>query len=63
MEKSKYSHVRYLPYASLVAINIHKDTTVIGVFIGKPILFKIKSKLVAENFIHYFNLLWKQAKK
>ncbi|MDP3727826.1 MAG: helix-turn-helix domain-containing protein [bacterium] len=63
MKKSRFSNLRYLPYASLVAINVHKNTTIIGVFIGKPILFKIKSQLVADNFIHYFKLLWKQAKK
>ena len=63
MEKSKCSQLRYLPYASLVAINVHKDITVIGIFVGKPILFKIKSQVVSENFVHYFKLLWKQAKK
>ena len=60
MEKSKFCRLRYLPYASLVAINIHNETTIIGVFIGDPILFKISSKEVAHNFIQYFKLLWKQ---
>lgn len=63
LEKSKHSVLRYLPYSSLVSINIHKDVTVIGVFVGNPILIKIKSKAVADNFIHYFKLLWKLGKK
>ncbi len=62
MQKSKLCKLRYLPYSSLVAINIHKDVTVIGVFVGSPILIKIKSQAVADNFIHYFKLLWKLAK-
>ncbi|MAG60451.1 hypothetical protein CL619_01565 [archaeon] len=63
MNKSKFCNLKYLPYSSLVAINIHKDVTVIGVFVGNPILIKIKSKAVADNFIHYFKLLWDLAKK
>ncbi len=62
MEESKLTKLRYLPYASLVAINVHKDTSIIGIFVGSPILLKIKSKVVAENFIHYFKLLWKLGK-
>lgn len=64
MEKSKFSNLRYLPYSSLVAINIHKETVIIGVFVaGNPILFKISSKEVADTFKEYFQLLWKLAKK
>lgn len=62
MEESKCTKLRYIPYASLVAINVHNDVTIIGIFVGKPILFKIKSKAVADNFIHYFKLLWKLGK-
>lgn len=62
-EKSKFCRIRYLPHSSLVSINVYKDITIIGVFVGRPILFKIKSKIVAENFIKYFKLLWKQGRK
>jgi len=63
LRKSKLSNVRYLPYASLVAINIHKKTTIIGVFVAKqPILFKISSKEVADTFKEYFKILWNQAR-
>ncbi|MFH1510580.1 MAG: helix-turn-helix domain-containing protein [Candidatus Woesearchaeota archaeon] len=61
-EISRYCRIRYLPYASEVAINVYKDVTIIGVFVNEPILFKIKSTSVAENFIHYFKLLWKEGK-
>jgi predicted transcriptional regulator len=63
MEKSKFCNLKYLPYSSLVSINVHKETSIIGVFVGgNPILFKISSKEVADTFKEYFELLWKQAK-
>ncbi len=62
-EKSEYCRIRYLPYSSLVSINVYKDITLIGVFIGQPIIFKIKSEAIAKNFIHYFKILWELAKK
>ncbi len=58
-EQSTLCRIRYLPYASLVAINVYKDVTIIGVFVGNPVLFKLKSRAVAENFIRYFEMLWK----
>lgn len=61
LDTSQYAHLRYLPNASHVAINMHKDTTIIGIFIGSPILIKIKSQQVADSFINYFKLLWEQA--
>lgn len=60
-EKSKFCRVRYLPYSSLVSINVYKNITLIGIFVGQPIIFKIKSRVIAENFIHYFKILWKLA--
>jgi len=64
MKKSRFCNLRYLPYASLVSINIHKETSIIGVFVaGRPILFKISSKEVANTFIEYFKLLWRIAKR
>ncbi len=63
MDDSKFTQLRYLPYSSLVAINIHKNITMVGVYVGSPILIKITSQAVADNFIHYFKLLWKQGKK
>jgi len=61
-ENSTFCRVRYLPYASLVAINVYKEVTIIGVFVGNPVLFKIKSRAVADNFKQYFEVLWKLAR-
>ncbi len=63
LENSQNTKIRYLQDASHVAINLHKDVTVIGIFIGSPILIKIKSKEVTNNFIKHFKLLWEQAKE
>jgi len=64
LQKSKLSKVKYLPYASLVSINIYRETTIIGVFVAKnPILFKITSKEIADTFKEYFKILWNQSKK
>ena len=63
MKKSKYSFLRHIPYASLVSINIYNDITIIGVFLSRPILFKIKSKEVADTFMKYFHMLWEQGKE
>ncbi|MEA3515122.1 MAG: helix-turn-helix domain-containing protein [Nanoarchaeota archaeon] len=57
-EISKFCKIRYIKYSSLVAINVYNDITIICVFVGQPILFKIKSRAVADNFIHYFRILW-----
>lgn len=62
-EHSKFCRIRYLPYSSLVAINIYKNVSIIAVFVSEPILFKIKSQSVADNFIQYFKILWSKAKK
>jgi len=63
MKKSKCSFLRHIPYASLVSINIYKDITIIGVFLARPILFKIKSKEVADTFMKYFHILWEQGRE
>jgi len=62
MEESKYSFVKHLSYASLVSVNIYQNITIIGIFLKNPILLKIKSKAVADNFIKYFKILWDLAK-
>ena len=62
VEKSKYTEVKYLPYSSIVSINIYGETSFISIFSEEPIFFVIKSKEIAESFEEYFKLLWKQAK-
>jgi predicted DNA-binding transcriptional regulator len=51
---------RYIEHTSPVAINIYKDRTVIIVFAKKINAIHIKSQDVANSFMEYFNLLWKQ---
>lgn len=63
VEKSRFCEVRYLPYSSIVSINIYGDVSFISIFSEEPIFFVIKSKEIAKNFKEYFNILWKQSKK
>ena len=51
--------IRYLPYASLVTINIIESLSIIGIQTEEPITITIESKEVAESFKHNFDLLWK----
>jgi sugar-specific transcriptional regulator TrmB len=62
IERSKYCKVRYLPYSSAVSINVYAETSIISIFSEEPIFFVIKSKEVAESFVHYFKMLWKVGK-
>ncbi len=61
----KYPHTstKYIEHSSPVAINIYKDKTIIIIFGEQITSIHIKSQDVANSFIEYFNLLWKQAKK
>lgn len=60
----KYPHTstKYIEHSSPVAINIYKDKTIIIIFGEQITSIYIKSQDVADSFIEYFNLLWKQAK-
>lgn len=61
-EKSKFCQVRYLPYSSIVSINIYGETSVISIFSEEPIFFVIRSREIATSFKEYFKILWKIAK-
>lgn len=62
VEKSKFCEVKYLPYSSVVSINIYGETSFISIFSEEPIFFVIKSKEIAESFKEYFKILWRIAK-
>ena len=62
VEKSKHARIKYLPYSSIVSINIYGETSFISVFGAEPIFFVIKSREIAESFKAYFEILWKHAK-
>ena len=54
---------KYIEHTSPVAINIYKDRTTIIIFSKKISAIHIKSQDVANSFLEYFNILWKQAIK
>ncbi len=64
-EKEKFSEVRYMPkgYISPAAVDIAGDYVYIFLWEDKPFVFMIKNKNLAESFKHYFEFLWKIAKK
>lgn len=64
-EKEKFSEVRYMPkgYISPSAIDIFQDYVYMFLWEEKPFVFMIKNKIIAESFKHYFEFLWKIAKK
>lgn len=62
VETSKRAEVRYLPFSSLVSIDIYGETSFISVLSEEPIFFVIKSKSIAHSFKAYFEILWKHAK-
>ncbi len=61
-KKYPRTSIKYIEHTSHVAINIYKDKTVIIIFGKKIVSIYITSQDVANSFIEYFNLLWKQAK-
>lgn len=54
---------KFIEHASPVSINVYKDRTVIIIFSKKISAIHIKSQDVANSFLEYFNILWKQAMK
>ena len=60
--KFKDTEIRFISHVSPVAINIYQDRTFIIIF-GKQITtINIKSQDVANSFMEYFNLMWKQSR-
>jgi sugar-specific transcriptional regulator TrmB len=60
--KYQGTETRYIEHTSPVAINIFKDRTVIIIFSMKITAIHMKSQDIANSFMEYFNILWKQAK-
>ncbi len=58
----KHAKIRYLPYASLVSMNIVGNLTTIGLFTKELIFISIESQEIADSFKEQFNNLWKIAK-
>jgi len=54
---------RFLPdFPSDVTTVIFGDYIVIGFTVDKPYIIRIKNKLVAKTFEHYFKIMWELAK-
>ncbi len=56
------SEVKFVNYTSPVTINVIGKLSIIGINVKNRVTVVIESREVAESFIKYFNLLWKQAK-
>ncbi|MEE9525639.1 MAG: helix-turn-helix domain-containing protein [Candidatus Woesearchaeota archaeon] len=52
------AEIKYIPYTSLVSINVISNLSTIGIYSDIPIILSIESKDVAKSFIDQFNLLW-----
>jgi len=64
-KKMKLTNVRYLPekQAVMSAINMYLDYSLIFDYSKTPSVIQIKSASVTKNFVTYFDMLWKSAKK
>src|SRR3989344_2090331 len=63
--KVAYSDFKFVPdeYGSPTTTFVYGNNIAIIVWLSEPIATVIKSKEVAESYSHYFELLWKIAKK
>lgn len=61
--KTRNHNFRFLEkeFEPLTQTIVYGDTTLIIVWVDKPITTIIQSKEVAKSYNHFFNLLWKQA--
>jgi len=58
----KTAKIRYLPYGSMITINVIANLSIIGMYAEEMIFISIESQQVADNFRNQFDLLWKIAK-
>lgn len=65
LKKYKLTEVRFLPdeYTSPASMTIFRNKLGIILWAEKPIVILIKNKEVADNFLKYFELMWKIAEK
>ena len=61
MDGLKNPHQKFLAHHD--SPEVWKDNVLTLVWEDKPIAFVIKSKQVAEKYKHYFEYIWKAAKK
>ncbi len=58
----KDAEIKFLPYASLVSMNIIGNLTTIGLFTEELIFISVENQEIADNFVEQFNSIWKIAK-
>ncbi|MAF34952.1 hypothetical protein CMO91_03850 [Candidatus Woesearchaeota archaeon] len=56
------STTRFIQHTSPVSINVYKNRVFITVWTDTPITIHIRSQDVANSFLEYFEILWKQSK-
>ena len=63
--KLSYTDFRFISdeYGSPTTTFVYGGNIAIIVWLAEPVATVIKSKEVAESYLHYFELLWKIAKK
>lgn len=64
-EETPRTKVRYIPdnLSHPAIVHIYGDNVLIAISSVEPLAIVINSKVMAESFLNYFNLLWKIAKK
>ena len=63
LNNPKYDKVRFMDHTSPSEVNIWVDNVMIVILTKIPVITLIKSKVTADSFRDYFNVLWKIAKK
>jgi len=64
LKKYRLIEVRFLPeeYVSPASLTIYRDRLGITLWADNPITILIKNQEIANNFLNYFELMWKIAK-
>jgi len=61
LDNPKYEKVRFIAHTFPSEINIWQDNVMIIILTKVPVVTLIKSKVTADAFRSYFEMLWKQA--
>jgi|TARA_B100002003_G_scaffold162947_1_gene151212 hypothetical protein len=59
----KFIDLRFVDFSLPLTIDIYKDKVLLTTWRDKPFAYLITSKEISENFMRYFEELWKIAKK
>jgi len=59
----KFVDLRFVDFPLPTTMDIYQDKVLLVTWRDKPFAYLITSKEISENFMNYFNILWKIAKK